>query len=410
MNSLKQSVVILFLISLFFSSCTKNKVKKTISEGKWHAIIKMGGGDLPFDLEFQKINDTSYNAFALNGKEKLKLDLGIIKGDSIHIPMGIFDAEIVASVNDSILKGYYIKYNLNKSSTLAFSAKYGTGKRFIGDKKSIGNVNGKWQTLFIGKSDSSQAVGIFEQNENNIEGTFLTPTGDYRYLNGNLYGDSLFLSSFDGTHLYLFKAKLNGDTLKGGFWSGKSGFEQWTAIKNEKASLPDAYSLTYLKKGMDKIDFKFPDRNGKQVSLSDEKYKGKVVVIQIMGSWCPNCMDETNFLAPFYKKNKNKGLEIIGLSFEKSTDLKISAPKLSKMISRMGIEYTILLAGKNTSQSASEALPMLNKVMSFPTTIIIDRKGKVREIHTGFSGPGTGKYYEEFTEKFENLINKLLAE
>jgi len=405
-----KSICFLFLIPLLLS-CSKTKEKdKTVLQGRYHSIIKMSGGNLPFEIELQKINDTLLIAYIINGKEKLKLDSTRIKGDSIYIPMEIFESEIVAGINDSTLNGRLTKHNLNKITNFDFIATYGNKPRFEGIEKANGNISGKWQTVFYKKVDSTNAIGVFEQEGNIINGTFLTPTGDYRYLNGNLFGDSLLLSTFNVSDLYLLKAKRFGDTLRGGLWSGKAGYKPFVAIKNEKAFLQDAFSLTYLKKGINKIDFTFPDLNGKPVSIDDEKFKGKVIVIQIMGSWCANCMDETNFLAPFYKKNKEKGLEVIGLSFEKSPDLSVSAPKLKKMIKRMGIDYTILLAGKNTSEAASAALPMLNKVMSFPTTIIIDKKGKVREVHTGFNGPGTGKYYKEFVEKFENLINKLLVE
>ena len=409
MNFIKFLLLNVILTFIIFS-CVKSGKKNNFKAGKYHSIIKMGGGDLPFELSFEKINENSFLAFAINGKEKLKLDTAFFKNDSLHIPMSIFDSEIIASVNDSMLQGKFYKKDPFKPYSLNFKASLGQSERFAGKGKAKINLTGKWQTLFTGKNDSTDAIGVFEQSGNIINGSFLTSTGDYRFLSGNVYGDSLFLSCFDGTHLYLFKARINEDKITGGYWSGKSRYEVWTATKNENAKLPDPYSLTYLKKGFEKIAFTFPDVNGKPVSLSDEKFKGKVVVIQIMGSWCPNCMDETNFLVPLHRKYKNKGFEIIGLAFEKMPDLKFAAPKLKKMIGRMGIDYPVLLAGKNTDNAASAALPMLNKVMSFPTTIIIDKKGKVREIHTGFNGPGTGIYYEEFTEKFEATINKLLAE
>jgi thiol-disulfide isomerase/thioredoxin len=132
--------------------------------------------------------------------------------------------------------------------------------------------------------------------------------------------------------------------------------------------------------------------------------------VQIMGSWCPNCMDETNFLSPWYRKNRERGVEIIGLAYEKNPDFSVSAPKLKKMITRFGIEYNVLLAGQNDKAKASLTLPMLNRVLAFPTTIFIDRNGKVRKIHTGFSGPGTGEYYTQFVEEFEQFVDKLVAE
>ena len=121
-------------------------------------------------------------------------------------------------------------------------------------------------------------------------------------------------------------------------------------------------------------------------------------------------MDETNFLSPWYKKNKSRGVEVVGLAYEKSADLKESAPKLQRMIDRFQIDYPIALAGTNNKAEASKTLPMLNRIIGFPTTILIDKRGNVRQIHTGFSGPGTGKYYDEFTDDFNRLVDKLIAE
>jgi thiol-disulfide isomerase/thioredoxin len=220
------------------------------------------------------------------------------------------------------------------------------------------------------------------------------------------------LSCFDGNHVYLFKAKVNDNSqqLTGGFWSGKAGYENWTAVKDDKAALPDANTLTFLKPGYERLDFTFPDADGKSVSLQDERFKGKVVIVQIMGSWCPNCMDETNFLSPWYKKNRERGVEIIGLAYERNPDFAVSAPKIKRLMNRFDIDYPVLFAGQNDKAKASLTLPMLNRVVAFPTTIFIDKQGKVRKIHTGFSGPGTGEYYTRFVEEFEQFTDKLIAE
>jgi thiol-disulfide isomerase/thioredoxin len=256
-------------------------------------------------------------------------------------------------------------------------------------------------------------VGIFEQKGNDLTGTFLTTTGDYRYLAGTVQQDSMYLSCFDGTHVYLFKSRISnkGNTLTGGFWSSTGSYETWTATRDDAAALPDANSLVYLKKGYDALAFTFPNvEDGKPVSLSDERYKGKVVVVQLMGSWCPNCMDETKFLAPWYQKHKDRGVEVVALAYERSPEFAVSAPKLLKMKDRFNIDYEVLLAGINDKEAAAQTLPMINKVLAFPSTIYVDKKGKVRRIHTGFSGPGTGKYYDEFVEEFNLFIDKLLAE
>ena len=177
-----------------------------------------------------------------------------------------------------------------------------------------------------------------------------------------------------------------------------------------RLSLPDANSLTYLKEGYDQIDFSFPDLDGKMTSLKDEKYKDKIVILQIFGTWCPNCMDETRFLSDWYHKNQAQGVEIIGLAYEIKPEFEYARDRVLTMKEKLDVPYDFLIAGTSSTKSASESLPMLNKVMSFPTSIIIDRKGKVRRIHTGFSGPATGVYYEEFVDDFNQFMQELINE
>jgi peroxiredoxin len=256
----------------------------------------------------------------------------------------------------------------------------------------------------------SPGIGMFKQVGNSVTGTFLKPSGDYRFLQGNVSGDSLFMSYFDGSYCMQIRVKVKGKEFKGNFYTGLAGKRNLKAQLDPKASLPDLKKLTYLKPGFDRINFSLPDPDGNTISLQDARFKGKVVVIELMGSWCPNCIDESRFLAPYYKKNKSKGLEAIGLSFEYSDDMKVSGPKIKNFIGKIGIPYPIVLAGKPDEATIEKVLPMLHKINGYPTTIIIDKQGKVREIHTGFSGPGTGVYHTDWIQEFDKTIQVLLTE
>jgi thiol-disulfide isomerase/thioredoxin len=224
----------------------------------------------------------------------------------------------------------------------------------------------------------------------------------------------LLLSTFDGNHAFLFDGRYDAKgeaVIKGDFYAGKTGHETWSATLDPKAKLPNADTLTYLKKGESRLNFKFPSiAEGGSVSPTDPKYRGKVVVLQILGSWCPNCMDETAFLAPWYAKNKARGVEVIGLGYERSSDYAKAAPRLRKLKERFDIGYDLAVAGVSNKDSVAQSLPQLAKFMAFPTTIFLDKKGAVRSIHTGFSGPGTGKYYDEEIAGFNRTVDKLLKE
>jgi thiol-disulfide isomerase/thioredoxin len=274
------------------------------------------------------------------------------------------------------------------------------------------DFTGKYAVTFItDKGDTSVSVGVFNQKGNYVEGTFLTTTGDYRYLEGNVIGDKLYLSTFDGNHSFLFIAvKKDDKTVTGDYWSGSASHESWTGIKDDNAVMPDADALTFLKPGFEKIDFSFPDLNNNKVSPADEKFKNKVVILQIFGTWCPNCMDETKFLSQWYNENKDRGVEIVGLAYERKDDFTYASERVKKMKSKLNVPYDFVIAGTNDKKKASETLPMLNQVLSFPTTIFIGKDGKVKHIRTGFEGPGTGVYYDQFKQHFNEIINELLNE
>ena len=402
----------IFFLLLFFVLSGQFLTAQTT---RYRASINIETGVLPFGLELQKKGNNTYQAYVLNASEKLQTDDASISDDSLRIPISLFDAEIVAKMTDKGLVGIFRKNKGRKSFVqVPFKATLGYNYRFVPTLKTAPktDLQGKWSTNFVNTTTQKKsfAVGIFEQKGNIVTGTFLTTTGDYRYMDGNRVGDSLFLSTFDGSHTFLLKAKIKGNKMTGKFSDPVLGFRNIEATKDDKAELPDVKKITYLKEGYDKLNFTFLNEKGEKISLSDDAFKGKVTVVQILGSWCPNCMDESTYLAPFYKKNKDKGLEIIGLAYEKNLDLEFFKTKMNLIRRRFGIEYPLLQAGINNSESATESLPMLNKVMGFPTTIIIDKNGKIRETHTGFSGPGTGKYYTEWVNDFERLIDKLLAE
>jgi len=151
---------------------------------------------------------------------------------------------------------------------------------------------------------------------------------------------------------------------------------------------------------------------GRQVSIDDETFQNKVLVIQILGSWCPNCMDETKFLSEYYKKNHQRDIEIIGLAYERTADFKSSQKALQSFQKRFGVTYPILITGVTVSDPlrAEKTLPQLEKIEAFPTTIFVDKKGNIRKTHSGFNGPATGEHYTKFKEEFNEIIDQLLAE
>ncbi|ADY30487.1 peroxiredoxin family protein [Cellulophaga lytica] len=404
---------ILFIISIFVISCSEPK-KITLQKGNWLAKLQVQDNkDLPFSffIDYNDQNEIEIQVF--NAEEVITVDEIVVKNDSITIKMPVFEGYLKGKFTPHKITGNFVKESLDR--VVPFTAIYTNNilERFATTNSPKVNVTGIWETVFSPNTNESYiAKGIFKQVDAKVTGTFRTTTGDYRYLEGVVDGDSLKLSTFDGAHAFLFTAKATDSVLEGTFYSGNHFKEPFIAKRNKSYELPADTSLTYLNEGYKKLDFSFPDENNNLISLTDAAYKNKVVIVQIMGTWCPNCLDETKFLTEFLTEHKNKDLEIISLAFEYAKTKESAFNKIRRLKEKVNVPYPILLAqyGNSSKQQAQQKLPMLNHILSYPTTILIDRNGDVRKIHTGFNGPATGEKYKEFKTDFTNTINRLLKE
>jgi len=406
---MRKLILILFCTLTF--SCTESK-KNELSEGVWlFELDVMDNEKLPFNFKLTKSASGIYTGEIYNAEEVITVDEIEIINDSISIKPPVFQGYLAGKFTAEQIEGQFIKEDLDR--IVPFKAHFGIEDRFRNSKASIADVNGIWEVEFdIESEDKYPAKGIFEQKENRVSGTFRTNTGDYRFLEGTVSGDSLKLSAFDGAHAFLFTAKVSDSTMLGAFYSGNHSKEIFTAKRNETYELADADSLTFLNEGYEKLAFSFPDVDGNMISLEDEKFKGKVVLVQVMGTWCPNCLDESKYYVDYLKNNLDSDLEIVALAFEYAKTEAGAFKSIARLKERIGINYPILLAqwGTSDKEEAQKKLPMLNHVLSYPTTIFIDRNGAVRKIHTGFNGPATGAKHEDFKMEFNGFVQKLLAE
>lgn len=405
------------LLIIFVSMAIVIQSQAQLKTGPWRGVFTLSEKRneiiLPFNFDVSYIKKKPIIVIR-NAEEKIRVTEITYVKDSVIFKMPVFDSEFRTRLKNDTLTGVWINHSKKEKNIISFEAYFGERARFLSDKNASVNFSGRYEVTFNAKKeDEYKAIGIFKQTGNKVTGTFLTETGDYRYLEGVAQNNNVALSCFDGSHAFLFfahSAKLNGlaDSLFGKFFSGVSGKEDWIAIRNEKFELKDPESITYLKNPDEKVSFSFPNLNKQMVSLSDEKFENKVVIIQIMGSWCPNCMDETAYFAKVYKQYKSKGLEIVALAYERTDDFEKAKNNVLRSKKKFGADYEFLITGLSGSAKASESLPFLSKVNAFPTTIILDRNHKVKSIYTGFSGPATGKAYEQYKLKTESLILELL--
>jgi thiol-disulfide isomerase/thioredoxin len=390
---------------LSFAQNENNSMK--LKEGTWRAVLKIKEDiELPFNFQITK----NAELIIQNAEEKIVVKDIVYNGSNVSIYFPVFSTYVEADIKDNNLEGYWINPE-KKDYKIPFFAQHGRNERFAAaEKTALADVNGKWEVTFSpGTENEYKAIGLFKQQSHKVTGTFLTETGDYRFLEGQMEEGSLKLSCFDAAHAFLFTANVKKDSIFNGiFYSGKHWNESWVAVRNDNFVLSDSDTLTYLTKGYEKFDFNFPDEKGKITSLSDADYKNKAIIVQIMGSWCPNCMDESVYLSEVYSKYKSKGLEIIAIDYEIRNDFEVFKRNVARMKEDLGINYKIVFGGTSKKSEAAKTLPMLNHIMSYPTTIFIDRKGKIKKIQTGFNGPGTGKIYEDYKNSTNKLIEKIL--
>lgn len=399
--------VLFFVAGLFITSIVNAQ------QGNWSAQLQRPDGNaIAFTFEW-KTEGGKPVWYIKNAAEKLRVDNITTAGDSFFVQMPVFESQFRFTLANNTIDGIWIKAGAIKTQVLPFVAKPGT-KRFAATSPAEKNIMGKWSVTFSSNQEKEMSVAEFTQKGNIVTGTVLSATGDFRYLEGIVTKDTLLLSAFDGGHAYLFKAtiKSNMEISEGMFYSASTGKQQWTAVKDDNASFSSESVAMYVKPGEEKLDFSFKNLEGETVAINSDRFKDKVVVIQLMGSWCPNCMDETAFLSDYYNKNKQRGVEIIALAYEYSTNWERSINSLKKFQQRFQVQYPILNTGVAVTDSlrTEKTLPQVTSIKFFPSSIILDKKGKIRKLDTGFNGPATGNHYTIYKKEFEETINHLLKE
>ncbi|MGB0429717.1 MAG: TlpA disulfide reductase family protein [Bacteroidia bacterium] len=409
---MKIRLSIVLALAICLSACkTKPTIQAehfNIPSGKYLGTLNIQGNSLPFEF----VIDSTRNFILKNGNEEFAIKNVVFDGDSMVVPMHIFDTKLSATwvKGEQTFKGYW-KKNYVKDYEISFTAKpyVEHENKDIGDNIST-KIAPKYKVFFESMlQDSTVSVGEFKQQGHDLNGTFLTTTGDYRYLRGGVLNNEIKLYTFDGEHAFVFTGKVDSkQMIKGHFYSGKTWHETWNAYPDSSVRLEDPSTLTHLNEGFESLEFTGIDLNKDTVTLKDERFKNKAVIVQIMGSWCPNCMDETAFLSQWYQNQKTEKLEMVSLAFEKKDNFIYAKSRLQALKERYNVEYPLLFAGSSDKTKAAKALPALSSVIAYPTLIFMDKEHKVTHIHTGFNGPGTGHHYEQWKLEFKQLVNDLI--
>ena len=373
------------------------------AEGPWRAVLDLAGGPLRFALQIERSN--GLRGQLCNGTECQPIGVRL-EGNSLVLDIADYAATITAALRADSLTGAYRNVGNRGPRTIPFRASRGRWPVTRPPKTLLG----RWDATYLNDWGTSPRVFEFDDQPSGLQGTIISNTGDYGRFWGIADPDSFAMGHFDGSFVYLLTGRLEGDTLRGIFHAGLRTQTPWKAVRS--TGEPHLKSSTEITRADTTHPFRFAfrDLEGRLVRSEDPRFKGKVVLVDIFGSWCPTCHEAAPDLVRLYRRYHGRGLEIVGLAYEVSGDTAVDARLVRRFRDKFGIPYPLLLAGINETDAAAQTLPQLQGFTSFPTTVFLGRDGKVRRVHAGFYSHVAGAEYTRQVGEYEREILRLLAE
>jgi peroxiredoxin len=373
--------------------------------GMWDATVTVGGNEIPFRFEITERGSELRGSF-FDGDLRVTSTPATVGADgSLTLPFPGYGAAVKVTWHDDRLEGVYDRGT--RGTPYPFKAERARPEPAVSGK--VPNIAGEWR-IPTSSSKGEQAWRlIVQQNGAQVSASILRVDGDTGTLTGTFRDGHFAVSHFSGARPALYVLTPAAD----GSLEVRNNRNRYVAVRvtdPRVKTMPEPTNPamhTRMKNPNEPLQFRFPDLDGHMVTNADPRFKGKVVLVSITGSWCPNCHDEAPFLAELYKKYRSKGLEIVGLAFEEADQLK-NPTRVRAFIKEYGIEYPILLAGE--TEQLAEKLPQAENLNAFPTTFVVGRDGKVRSIHAGFASKATVNYFTQGKKELTEEIERLLAE
>lgn len=395
-------LLLIFWLLVYGNSWAQNVVKTE----KYDAQLELSEAKmLRFKLQMKTRDDTVFIVLK-NGNEQVALQPVFWIGDSLDAEHPVYDSYIRLYRDSAGLRGFWHDRSRKGRYILPLNLEKSMDPPIL---EVMYPKTSRWYCRFDTGLNQYPAIGVFHVSGHMISGTFLTETGDYRYLNGVITPDKYFeLGAFDGSHAFYFEGYMKGNNIEGSFYSGNHWKTTFQGVRNDTARLADGFELT---KPRQEGPVTLLIRRGDAIvfNLDAPEYANKPVLLQVMGTWCPNCLDETQFLL----KTRSRGIPMpatVALCFERGTDTALQLANIERVRKNLNIPYPLILAGRADKKSAAEVLTFMDPVMSYPTTIFLNRKHEVIGIHTGFSGPATGEAYKKQSQTFERMFRLMMNE
>jgi thiol-disulfide isomerase/thioredoxin len=377
---------------------------ETSLAGRWDATVTANGVEVPFPFEIVAEGDALKGSF-FNGDRRVTSTAGRLEDGVVTLSFDQYGSKLRATATDGRLSG---EYQRARGAPFPFRAVRASASRPA--SANAPSIDGTW--IVTAKSNKGEAAWRFiaRQRGADVSATILRVDGDTGTLTGSYRNGQFVLSHFSGARPLLLEVTPAADGTLMLRQNGQPGLLAARENAPRAAAIgepTDPAAHTTVKDPSEPFRFSFPDLEGRIVSNTDPRFAGKVVLVNISGSWCPNCHDEAPFLSALYKKYKARGLEIVSLSFEEAEQLANPA-RLRAFIETYGLEYTVLLPGE--PDDLAEKVPQAVNLNAFPTTFVLGRDGRVRGVHAGFPSPGSGEFYAKAEREITAQVERLLAE
>lgn len=392
-----------FIAILFFGACTPSSDSPSSHKNQWDLSLQNDEGNwIPARIAFKGHNETQVLQI-INAGDTIELQPDKVSGDTTYYRFIDYHAEIAFTPDqNNTLSGYWVNFDddpIRKRPIKATPA-----EKIKNQDGTDRGLSGEWRTRVSLPNRGFDAILILEEKGDILQGTMRTRSGDYQHLEGLIEGEDFFLSTFSGNSLFYLEGKIKNDTLTGRIHGVKSSDRTIEAVRDPNFDLPDASSLTKVVNDKPfQLDLK--DENGIPKKFSDLT-ADRVSVISIFGTWCPNCVEEVDYFNEI--KDDFPEVKFLFVAFETTDDEAEQAKRVQGFKNRKNIDMTFLIGGQLGEDNVREKFPMIDHFGAYPTTFILDKKGEIVSVHTGFNGPATGLLFDQYKKEMEDLLQSLV--
>jgi thiol-disulfide isomerase/thioredoxin len=402
-------VLLSLLLGLILGGCQSQKGEKGNMSG---TLFLADTVQLPFRMHLD-LTSSPHSAYFIVGDQMHPIPEIQYEGDSLKFIFSEYGSAMLGILEDHSFIGNYYKYRKD-TTILPFSASYESVSEPppVSETKTFSiRLKGNYQAYFLrGEVIDSSSIGTFRVNGDSVQGTFFAPDGDFGLLAGIQKGDNVRLSRFTGWQVMMVDLRLSRSRWSGLYYSFKSTPVLLTLVPlTTSPKTAEAASSTKMKNPDKPFSFSGISSSGEAITNNDERFKGKALIIDLMGTWCHNCNDAAPVLQEIFLEYKDRGLEVVSLAFEMKDDFEKAKKNFSLFAKRHKITYPILFCGSTAKENVEQKIRQhLDNFLGYPTALFIDRNGKVQHVRVGFNGPGTGDEYAREIELLKKYTEHIL--